>query len=80
MPKRTMTGTVVSRSGDKTVVVRIERRIQHPLYKKIIKRSKRYHAHDADNKYQVGDFVRIQECAPFSKMKTWEVVEQVARG
>ena len=80
MPKRILQGVVVSDKMDKTVVVNVERRTQHPLYKKFIRRSKKYHAHDADNKFQVGDFVRIQECAPISKLKTWEVVEQVARG
>ena len=80
MPRRNLTGVVVSKSGEKTVVVRVERRVQHPLYKKFIRRTKKYHAHDADNKFQVGDFDRIQECAPVSKLKTWEVVEQVARG
>ena len=80
MPRRTLTGVIVSKSGDKTVVVRVERRVQHPLYKKFILRSKKYHAHDPVNQYQVGDFVRIQECAPISKLKAWEVVEQVARG
>ena len=80
MPRRNLTGVVVSKSGEKTVVVRVERRVQHPLYKKFIRRTKKYNAHDADNKFQVGDFVRIQECAPVSKLKAWEVVEQVARG
>jgi small subunit ribosomal protein S17 len=77
MPKRVLTGTVVSDKGDKTVVVRVERRVKHPLYGKIIKLSKKYHAHDEANAYSVGEQVRIQECAPVSKLKTWAVVERV---
>ena len=78
MPKRVLTGTVVSDKGDKTVVVRVERRVKHPLYGKIIKLSKKYHAHDEANAYSVGEQVRIQECAPLSKLKTWTVVERVS--
>ena len=74
MPKRVLTGTVVSDKGDKTVVVRVERRVKHPLYGKIIKLSKKYHAHDAANEFHVGEVVRIEECAPISKLKTWKVV------
>ena len=77
MPKRVLTGTVVSDKGDKTVVVRVERRVKHPLYGKIIKLSKKYHAHDEANAYSLGEQVRIQECAPVSKLKTWTVVERV---
>ena len=77
MPKRVLTGTVVSDKGDKTVVVRVERRVKHPLYGKIIKLSKKYHAHDEANAYSVGEHVRIQECAPVSKLKSWTVVERV---
>jgi len=77
MPKRVLTGTVVSDKGDKTVVVRVERRVKHPLYGKIIKLSKKYHAHDEANAFSVGEQVRIQECAPVSKLKTWTVVERV---
>ena len=77
MPKRVLTGTVVSDKGDKTVVVRVERRVKHPLYGKIIKLSKKYHAHDEANAYSVGEQVRIQECAPLSKLKTWTVIERV---
>ena len=73
MPKRVLTGTVVSDKGDKTVVVRVERRVKHPLYGKIIKLSKKYHAHDEANAYSVGHQVRIEECAPLSKLKTWTV-------
>ena len=69
MPKRVLTGTVVSDKGDKTVVVRVERRVKHPLYGKIIKLSKKYHAHDEGNAFKAGEQVRIQECAPLSKLK-----------
>jgi small subunit ribosomal protein S17 len=77
MPKRVLTGTVVSDKGDKTVVVRVERRVKHPLYGKIIKLSKKYHAHDAANEFHVGEVVRIEECAPISKLKTWTVVDRI---
>jgi small subunit ribosomal protein S17 len=77
MPKRVLTGTVVSDKGDKTVVVRVERRVKHPLYGKIIKLSKKYHAHDADNGFHVGEIVRIEECAPISKLKTWKVLDRI---
>ena len=77
MPKRVLTGTVVSDKGDKTVVVRVERRVKHPLYGKIIKLSKKYHAHDAANEFRVGEIVRIEECAPVSKLKTWTVVDRL---
>jgi small subunit ribosomal protein S17 len=77
MPKRVLTGTVVSDKGDKTVVVRVERRVKHPLYGKIIKLSKKYHAHDADNAFHTGEIVRIEECAPVSKLKTWTVVDRL---
>jgi small subunit ribosomal protein S17 len=78
MPKRILQGTAVSTKGDKTVVVLVERRVPHPLYGKIIRRSKKYHAHDAGNAIQEGDIVRIEECAPVSKLKTWRVVERVS--
>jgi small subunit ribosomal protein S17 len=77
MPKRVLTGTVVSDKADKTVVVRVERRVKHPLYGKIIKLSKKYHAHDDANAYREGEMVRIQECAPISKQKNWTVLERV---
>src|SRR6476661_2033763 len=77
MPKRVLTGTVVSDKGDKTVVVRVERRVKHPLYGKIIKLSKKYHAHDAANEFRMGEIVRIEECAPISKLKTWKVVDRI---
>lgn len=74
MPKRILQGTVISDKGDKTVVVNVERRFTHPLLQKTVRRSKRYHAHDAENKFKVGDQVQIQECAPISKLKRWEVI------
>ena len=74
MPRRILQGTVVSDKGEKTVQVLVERRVKHPLYKKFIKRSKRYAAHDEANSCKVGDFVRIQECPPHSRTKRWEVV------
>jgi small subunit ribosomal protein S17 len=77
MPKRVLTGTIVSDKGDKTVVVRVERRVKHPLYGKIIRLSKKYHAHDAANGFHVGEIVRIEECAPISKLKTWTVVDRI---
>ena len=77
MPKRIMQGVVVSDKMDKTVVVNVERKFPHPLYKRYIKRSKRYHAHDENNTHKVGDTVSIQECRPLSKTKRWEVVSSV---
>jgi small subunit ribosomal protein S17 len=74
MPKRIMQGTVVSDKADQTVVVRVERRIMHPVYKKFITKSKKFAAHDAENKFKTGDAVRIRECLPVSKTKTFEVV------
>ncbi|HIM47109.1 MAG: 30S ribosomal protein S17 [Alphaproteobacteria bacterium MarineAlpha10_Bin2] len=78
MPKRIMQGTVVSDKAEKTVVVRVDRRFMHSLYKKVIRRSKRYTAHDEGNAYKVGDVVRIQECRPISKRKRWEVIGNAA--
>ncbi len=74
MPKRVLTGRVTSDKMDKTVTVSVERRVMHPLYKKFIRRSKKYAAHDELNTCQVGDTVRIEECPPISKRKTWTVV------
>ena len=74
MPKRILKGTVVSDKADKTVLVRVERRIMHPVYKKFINTSKKFAAHDAENKSKIGDTVNIRECAPFSKNKSFEVV------
>ena len=78
MPRRVLRGTVVSDKGDKTVTVLVERRVMHPVYKKIIKRSKRYRAHDEANACKAGDIVSIRECRPISKTKTWEVVAEAA--
>ena len=77
MPKRVLTGTVVSDKAGKTVVIRVERRVKHPLYGKIIKLSKKYHAHDEANAYKSGEQVRIEECAPISKLKTWTVLDRI---
>ena len=77
MPKRILTGTVTSDKTDKTVTVLVERRVKHPLYGKIIKRSKKYHAHDEKNDYVVGDKVRIEETKPISKTKTWAVKDRL---
>ena len=74
MPKRVLQGVVVSDACDKTIIVRVERRVMHPVYKKFIRRSKRYQAHDEANVSQVGDVVYIRECRPISKNKRWEVV------
>jgi len=74
MPKRILTGRVVSNKGNKTAVVLVERRITHPVLKKTIRRSKKYHAHDENNVAQVGEVVRIQECKPVSKLKSWEII------
>lgn len=77
MPKRILIGTVTSDKTDKTVTVLVERKVKHPLYGKIIRRSKRYHAHDEANEYVVGDFVRIEETKPISKTKTWRVIDRL---
>lgn len=74
MPKRILQGVVVSDKTDKTVTVLVERRVKHPVYKKFIKTSKRYAAHDADNRSKIGDNVRIRECPPVSKTKSFEVI------
>ncbi|MBW8733240.1 30S ribosomal protein S17 [Asticcacaulis solisilvae] len=74
MPKRILEGLVVSDKGDKTVVVKVERTILHPVLKKTVRKSKRYHAHDENNSYKTGEAIRIIECAPKSKLKTWEVL------
>jgi len=78
MPRRILQGRAVSTKCDKTVVVLVERRVPHPLYGKIIRRSKKYHAHDEGNVIREGDIVRIEECAPISKLKTWRVIERVS--
>ena len=77
MPKRILTGTVVSSNTNKTVVVKVTRRVQHKLYKKIISQSKKYHAHDENNSFKVGDIVKIIESKPISKLKSWTVVNVI---
>ena len=79
MPKRILQGVVVSDKNQKTVVVSVERRYAHPMLGKTVRRSKKYHAHDEKGEYKAGDVVRIQECRPLSKLKTWEVVERVSK-
>ena len=74
MPKRILQGVVVSDKQDKTVVVSVERQVMHPVYKKFIKRSKKYAAHDENNQFMVGDVVRIEESKPYSKTKSWTVL------
>lgn len=78
MPKRILQGPVVSDKGDKTVVVLIERRYAHPLLGKTVRRTKKYHAHDETNAIKAGDIVRIEECRPISKLKTWRVLDKVS--
>jgi small subunit ribosomal protein S17 len=78
MPKRILIGTVVSDKTDKTVTVLVERKVKHPLYGKIIRRSKKYHAHDEDNAFKAGETVRIEETRPISKTKTWRVLDRVS--
>ncbi len=80
MPRRVLQGVVVGDKADKTVTVLVERRLKHPLYKKFIKRSKRYHAHDKANDAKIGDIVRIRECRPISKTKSWEILADEAAG
>ena len=74
MPKRVLKGVVTSNKAHKTVTVKVERRFAHPLYGKFVKKSKKYHAHDEDNKCNIGDIVNIQETAPISKLKSWVVM------
>ena len=74
MPKRILTGTVVSSSSNKTIIVKVTRRVKHKLYKKIISQSKKYHAHDENNSFKVGDIVKIIESKPISKLKTWMAI------
>jgi small subunit ribosomal protein S17 len=76
MPRRVLTGRVTSDKMDKTVTVLVARRVMHPLYKKFIRRSKKYAAHDEASLCKIGDMVRIEECKPISKRKTWLVIER----
>lgn len=78
MPKRILQGVVVSSANEKTVVVRVERRVKHPVLGKVVRLSKRYHAHDEDSARQVGDVVRIEECPPISRLKRWRVIAEQA--
>jgi small subunit ribosomal protein S17 len=78
MPKRVLQGVVVSDKNDKTVVVQVERRLTHPVLKKTVRLTKKYHAHDEANAFHEGDVVRIQECPPISKNKRWMVLDQVS--
>ena len=75
MPRRILNGIVVSDKAHKTVIVRVERRVMHPVYKKFVRRSKKYAAHDEDNRCKIGDAVAIQECRPISKTKAWRVIK-----
>ncbi len=77
MPKRVLQGVVVSDKNNKTVVVDVERRFTHPVMGKTVRRTKKYHAHDEKGEYKKGDIVRIRECRPISKLKSWEVIERV---
>ena len=79
MPKRTLQGVIVSDKNSKTRVVEVERRLTHPVLKKVIRRSKKYHAHDEENLTKLGDRVRIEECAPISKLKRWVVLKGEAK-
>ena len=76
MPKRLLSGVVVSSNSNKTIVVKVTRRVRHKLYKKIISRSKKYHVHDENNSFKVGDAVSIIETKPISKLKTWSVYNE----
>ena len=80
MPKRILEGVVVSDKGDKTIVVNVERTLLHPLLKKTVRRTKKYHAHDEANACKTGEKVRIVECAPKSKLKRWEVLPKGSQG
>ena len=75
MSRRLLSGKVISSNSDKTIVVEVTRRVKHKLYKKIIKKAKKYHVHDEDNSYKFGDFVTIQESKPISKMKRWVAIK-----
>ena len=78
MPKRILQGVVVSDKQDKTFVVSVERQVMHPVYKKFVKRSKKFAAHDENNQFKVGDIVKIEESRPYSKTKTWTVISDNA--
>ena len=76
MTKKILKGTVTSAKNNKTVVVQVTRKFKHPFYEKVIKRSKKYHAHDEKNKFKEGENVSIVETKPYSKKKTWEVIKR----
>ena len=80
MPKRILQGVVVSDKNDKTIVVQVERRFTHPVMRKTVRLTKKYHAHDEDNRCKAGDIVRIEECPPVSKKKKWVVLAQGGAG
>ena len=80
MPKHILQGVVVSDKNDKTIVVKVERRLRHPVLKKTVRLSKKYHAHDEKNEAKTGDVVRIEETRPLSKLKRWTLLEKVAAG
>lgn len=73
MPRRVLQGVVVSDVSDKTVIVKVQRQVMHPVYKKFMKRSSKFAAHDVENKFKIGDQIKIRECRPISKRKRWEV-------
>lgn len=77
MPKRVLQGTVVSNKAQKTITISVERLVNHPLYRKVIRKHKKYMAHDPNDSYKIGDIVKIKECIPYSKNKKWEVIEVV---
>ena len=76
MTKKILKGTVTSAKNNKTIVVEVTRKFKHPFYEKVIKRSKKYHAHDEENKFKNGDEVSIIECKPIYKKKTWQVIKK----
>ena len=80
MPRRVLQGVVVSDKNDQTVAVKVERRVKHPLYKKVVRRSKKFHAQDPENTFRTGDRVQIRECSPISKLKRWIVLPKPANG
>jgi small subunit ribosomal protein S17 len=77
MPKRVLQGVVVSDKNDKTIIVKVERRLLHPVFKKTVRLSKKYHAHDEKNEAKIGEIVRIEETRPSSKLKRWSLVAKV---
>jgi small subunit ribosomal protein S17 len=79
MPRRILQGVVVSDKQDKTVVVKVERRFTHPLLKKTVRRSKKYHAHDETNAHKTGDIVSIEESKPVSRLKRWTIIHTAAK-